>query len=41
MSIASKITQDSDYLWDDDEYEDNNSEGNESENTESEKNRGV
>ena len=36
MSIASTITHDSDYLWDDDEYEDDNSEGSESENTESE-----
>ena len=37
MSIASKITNDSDYLWDNDEYEDENLEGNESENTGSER----
>ena len=37
MSIACIITHDSDYLWDDDEYEDDNSEGSENENTESER----
>ena len=34
MSIVSTIIHDSDYLWDDDEYEDENSEGSESKNTE-------
>ena len=37
MSIASTITHDIDYLWDDDKYKDHNSEGSESENTESER----
>ena len=36
MSVVSTIPHDSDYLWDDDEYEDENSEGSEIENTESE-----
>ena len=36
ISIASTITHDSDYLWDDDEHEEDNSEISEIENTESE-----
>ena len=37
LSIASTITHDSDYLWDDDEYEDGSLEGSDNENTGSER----